>query len=283
MRGRELEMSFLTSQRTAKTELVFFVNAGDPHPEVTFDMLYVLAQHQVAVVELCVPFPKSRTDGPLIRASHHRALTNGVALPTVLELVARARTELGLAIVLLADYGHTVEPMGMKRFLQASFSAGASATLIHCLPPAQRQVYIDASNQLGLGRIMSFFISSEEKVRQAAYEEAEGFIYVVSQFGRTGQLVKFDTGLRDQLAKIRSETEKPLAVGFGIKTAHDVSTLRGTGVDALVIGSAATAVVQDHLDTPKRIAISFDALVRQLAEACTANPSTHEVTTSSVG
>ena len=148
MRGQELERSLLTSRRDAKTELVFFVNAGDPCPEVTFDMLRVLAQHKGAAVELCVPFPRSLTDGPLIRASHQRALINGMALPTVLKLVTRARAELDLAIVLLADYGHTVEPLGLERFLQESFSAGASATLIHCLPPARRQAYVVVTNLL---------------------------------------------------------------------------------------------------------------------------------------
>ncbi|MGH8604033.1 MAG: tryptophan synthase subunit alpha, partial [Gammaproteobacteria bacterium] len=107
MRGLELERAFLTCRRDAKTELVFFVNAGDPCPEVTFDMLRVLDKHRVATVELCVPFPKSLTDGSLIKASHQRALSNGSTLSTVLELVTRARRELGLKIVLLADYGYT--------------------------------------------------------------------------------------------------------------------------------------------------------------------------------
>ncbi|MGH8592947.1 MAG: tryptophan synthase subunit alpha [Gammaproteobacteria bacterium] len=280
MRGLELERAFLTCRRDAKTELVFFVNAGDPCPEVTFDMLRVLDKHRVATVELCVPFPKSLTDGSLIKASHQRALSNGSTLSTVLELVTRARRELGLKIVLLADYGYTVKPLGLERFLQACFSAGTHATLIHCLPQARRHDYVEQSAKLGLGRIMSFFVGSEERVRRAAYQEAEGFIYVVSRFGRTGQKVSFDAVLLDQLGNIRAETEKPLAVGFGVKTAEDISTLRGTGADALIIGSAATALVQNNIATPERIAASFDDLVLRFAGA--ASPSSHPIKTKSV-
>ena len=283
MRGYKLEQSFLTSRREAKTELVFFVNAGDPSLEVTFDMLRVLARHQVAAVELCIPFLKSLTDGPLIRKSHQRALENGIDLPTVLDLVARARDELGLAIVLLADYGHTVKPLGLERFLRMCCSAGASATLLHCMPPILRQEYVKQSAELGLGRIMSFFVGSDESIRQAAYQEMEGFLYVVSRFGRTGQKVSFDAALLEQLRKLRAETEKPLAIGFGVKSAHDVATLRSTGADAVIIGSAATAVVQDNLDAPAQIAAGFDDLVGQLAMACTANPSAYEVKTKRVG
>ena len=272
MRGLKLEQSFLTSRREAKAELVFFVNAGDPCLAVTFDLLRVLAQHKVAAVELCVSFPNSLTDGPLIRESHRRALANGIALPAVLELVARARDELGLAIVLLADYGHSVEPLGLARFLKACFAAGAHATLIHCLPAVRRQEYVEQSAKLGLGRIMSFFVGSEERVRKAAYQEAEGFIYMVSRLGRTGQKVSFDADLLKRLASIRAETDKPLAIGFGVKTANDIATLRSTGVDALIIGSAATAVVQNNSSTPEQIVAAFDELVWQLATACAANP-----------
>jgi len=275
MRGQALEQTFLTSRRHARIELVFFVNAGDPSVAVTFEMLRVLARRKVAAVELCVPFPKLLTDGALIRASHQRALVNGIDLPTVLKLVARARDELGIAIVLLADYGHTVEPLGLARFLRACHSAGAHATLIHGLQQTKRQAYVEESEGLGLGRIMSFFAGSHERVRQAAYRETEGFIYVVSRFGRTGQKAGFDTVMLNRLIGIRSETDKPLAVGFGVKTANDIATLRRAGADAAIIGSAATAVVQNHIENPARITAALDELVRQLGTACAANTGTH--------
>lgn len=268
MQGVDLERAFLTSRHERRTELVFFVNAGDPNLDVTYAMLRVLAEHRVATVELCVPFPKSLTDGPLIRKSHQRALAGGVNLAAVLDLVTRARIELGLSIVLLADYGFTVKPLGMDYFLRQCVLAGVSATLIHCLPASQRREYVSRSRELGLGRIMSFFVGSDNHVREAAYQEAEGFIYVVSRFGRTGSKVTFDRAVLEQLAAIRAETNKPLAVGFGVKTAADVSALRSNGADAVVIGSAATSLVQNHLADPEEIGEAFNNLVGVFETAC---------------
>jgi tryptophan synthase alpha chain len=265
MRGLELEQLFLTSRREGKVELIFFLNAGDPTLEITFALLRELAQYGVATVELCVPFPNSITDGVLIRESHTRALANDINLLQVLELVRRVRNELGLAIVLLADYAHTVEPIGLKNFLSSCSMAGIHATLIHCLPFSCRQIYVEQSKELGIGRIMSFFVNSETSVRQMAYRESEGFIYLVSRFGRTGQNVSFDAARLDALASIRAETDKPLAVGFGVKTADDIAALKTTGIDAVIIGSAVASVVSKSLHEPNRITSEFSNLVSDLA------------------
>ncbi len=262
MLGQELEIRMLDKRFQRSTELIFFVNVGDPSIAVTYQMLSVLARQGVTAVELCVPFPKSLTDGPLIRRSHQRALrTDAADLDAVLELAKRAREELGLSIVLLADYAHTVKPLGMDQFLSRCVNANVSATLIHCLPPGWRSEYINLSIKHGTGRIMSFFAGSDDATRGAAYQEAQGYLYVVSRFGRTGNKVNFDRAVLDQILAIREETEKPLAVGFGVKTAADVDLLKSVGADAVIIGSAATSVVEDNLASPKQIAGEFDRLV----------------------
>jgi tryptophan synthase alpha chain len=265
MTGNALEGSMLGSRAKGKTELIFFVNAGDPGLEVSYEMLRVLARQGVAAVELCAPFPKSLTDGPLIRASHKRALQNGVDFDAVLDLAAKARAELGLSIVMLADYSHTVQPLGIAHFLARCAACGISATLVHCLPPLLRKAYVQHSEALGLGRIMSFFAGSDHPARAAAYRESLGYIYVVSRFGRTGNRVRFDPSVLAQIAAIRSETEKPLAVGFGVKSREDVEALRSCGADAVIIGSAATSVVERNLATPDKIPAEFEKLVREFA------------------
>ncbi len=268
MRGLALEHAFIQSKEKSKTELIFFVNAGDPNLKVTFDILRVLAEHKMATVELCIPFPNSLTDGRLIKASHQRGLANGIDTNCVLQLVRRVSDELDLAVVVLADYLHSVKPLGISEFLKMCLLAGASGTLIHCLPASQRKHYVTESENLGLGRIMSFFAGSNLDTRNLAYQDTQGFIYVVSRFGKTGNQVLFDNAKLNQLKALRSETNKPLAVGFGVKTANDVAMLRNTGADAVVIGSAASAIVHNNLNTPEQIVPGFNLLVEELSIAC---------------
>jgi tryptophan synthase alpha chain len=269
MPGNKLENRMIDSRQKGKAELIFFVNAGDPDLETSYEILKVIATQGFVSVELCVPFPKSLTDGPLIIASHNRALNNGVDFCKVLALAGKAHKELGLSVVILADYAHTVKPMGIEQCLERCVAAGASATLIHCLPPLLRKRYVQHSERLGLGRIMSFFMGSDDDTRHAAYRETLGFIYIVSRFGRTGNRVSFDSDVLEQLRSIRAETNKPLAVGFGVKTKEDVKSLLANGADAVIIGSAATAIVEQNLTAPDRIPVEFEKLVRNLASVCT--------------
>ena len=84
MPGLALEQALLANRCKARVGLICFVNAGDPNLGISFELLRVLTQRQVAAVELCVPFPNLITDGPVLRASHQRALANGVGLPQAL-------------------------------------------------------------------------------------------------------------------------------------------------------------------------------------------------------
>jgi len=156
----------------------------------------------------------------------------------------------------------------MELFLERCALAGASATLIHCLPPLLRNTYNQYSDQMGLGKIMSFFVGSDEKTRWSAYQEALGFIYVVSRFGRTGHRVNFDADVLAQLSAIRLETDKPLAIGFGVKTKEDIQALQANGADAVIIGSLATSVIERNLSRPGLIPAEFENLVRDFASVC---------------
>jgi tryptophan synthase alpha chain len=271
-RGLELQGSLQDRRARGQMELIVFLNAGDPSLDVTLELLRALPACQVTTVELCVPFPDSPSDGPVLRQSHSRALAAGATLPAVLALVSRASAELGLRVVLLADHRHTVQGRGMRRFLREAHAAGSQATLVHGLPASGREEYLQESAALGLGRIMSFYATSSLEVRQRAQRDAEGFIYLVSRFGRTGQAGAFEGAPLERLRLIAEEGEKPVAVGFGVKSAADVTALRGTGAAGVIVGSAATAVLSENLVTPRRLVPAFAALVSGLARACLAAP-----------
>lgn len=261
--GQALEAALRDSRASGCAEVVFFVNGYDPDPDTTFELLRVLARHGMACVELCVPFPRSISDGPVVRSSHERGLAAGATLSGVLALAGRARSELGLHVVLLADHRHTVAPLGLERFVRSARDGGASATLIHALPPVLHAPYVAASRAAGLGLVTTFYASSAREVRQRAYDDAQGFVYVVSQFGRTGAAAIGDAVL-SAIRTFRAETARPLAVGFGVKTRGDVTALVAAGADAVIVGSAGVAAVADHLSRPGEIPSAFDRLVASL-------------------
>ena len=75
-------------------------------------------------------------------------------------------------------------------------------------------------------------------------EHAGGFIYCVSVTGVTGARSALSAELPAFIARVRTETELPLAVGFGISTRAHVEEI-GRIADAAVIGSALVNAIAD--------------------------------------
>jgi tryptophan synthase alpha chain len=75
--------------------------------------------------------------------------------------------------------------------------------------------------------------------------------------GVTGAQSTVDSGLQPFLARVRSQTELPLAVGFGISTPEQAAKVAALA-DGVIVGSAVIAVMEQHFGT--------DLLVNKVGE-----------------
>lgn len=241
----------LTNRGKNKKGLITYVNAGDPSLHVTEGIIGALAQKNVDVIELGVPFPDSFTDGKVILKSHERALNQRVDLENVLSLVEKVRESCTVPIVILAEYSHTVKPLGLTIFLEKCKNVGVDGILLHSLPPLLVRQYWDTAHILGLESIFSLYPNTTKEKRMEVYDLAMGFIYVVSYYGKTGKSLSKDN--LDFVKKLRIETDMPLAVGFGVKSKRDVEIIHDSGADAAIIGTSIMAIVDQFNDDPKKL------------------------------
>lgn len=259
-----IESLFYRNRKLQKKGLIAFLNAGDPLIDVSKDILHAMKDNHVDAVELCVPFCNSVTDGQVIRRSHDRALANKTTLEEVLKLVRWSNDNVGIPIILLADYSYTVRPKTIASFLNSCANYGVNATLIHGLPPRARQAYFDISRELEIETVLSFYLQSMPSLRATTYKDAQGFVYVVSKYGRSGSTIEFDRQMALKLKEIRNETTLPLAVGFGIKTNQHMDIVYNAGFDACVIGSSITRVIEDNISQTSTIPRAIDQYLKQL-------------------
>ncbi|WP_432011844.1 tryptophan synthase subunit alpha [Streptomyces cucumeris] len=229
--------------------LALFLNAGDPGPpEVFADLLLALDDAGVDCVELAVPFPDSITDGPVIRRSAERALDRGVDLAATLRLLARVRPRMRhTAVALLADWRHTVAPLGPPEFMRRARDSGADAVLVHGAPPRARPRCLEAAHHIGQPMVTTCYARSEPAVLDEAARTASAYLYLVAHYGRTGATPVEPVSLEPVLTRLRKLTDAPLAVGFGVRTAGDVAALGRAGADAAVVGTALVARLEAAL------------------------------------
>lgn len=226
-----------------------YLNSGDPDIATTLKLIKLCEQKQVDVIELGVPFANSFTDGDSLRRSHDRALQNKVMLEDVLALVEELRSESQIPVVVLADFSHTVKARGLASVIEQVKNADADGILLHGLPPLYIKDYVRISADVGIDPIFSLYPNSSQQTVLQTLQNAKGFVYLVSQYGRTGNAVDFrsDT-LRNFYSQLRKQTDIPLMAGFGIKTINDIETLFSSSeLDGVIIGSAITAIIEQSL------------------------------------
>jgi tryptophan synthase alpha chain len=81
---------------------------------------------------------------------------------------------------------------------------------------------------------------------------SRGFIYYVSLTGVTGVREKLSGELESAVRRIQEQSQKPVAVGFGISTpeqAREVSRF----ADGVIVGSAIVKIIQEEGKNDKRV------------------------------
>ena len=84
---------------------------------------------------------------------------------------------------------------------------------------------------------------SDERLRQAA-SLGSGFLYAISRLGVTGARDQIAEGAEEMVRRIRSVSDLPVALGFGISTPEHVRRV-GQWADAAVVGSALVNVIAE--------------------------------------
>ena len=241
---------FFAGRGPGNAGLALFLNAGDPPLDVLADVLPMLEAEGVDVLELAVPFPHSVTDGPTIRRSASRALAHGVDLDRVLEFVADVRPKLGrLRIALLADWSYSLKGRPLPAAITDIAASGVDGLLVHALPPRLRPGYLAATGEVALPVVTTCYHgTSPPEVLAYAAAHATAYLYLVAHYGRSGTAPAGGYGdLGGSVAMLRARTRRPIAVGFGVRTAQDVAAVQACGADGVIVGSAGVAQIETAL------------------------------------
>jgi tryptophan synthase alpha chain len=86
--------------------------------------------------------------------------------------------------------------------------------------------------------------TSENRIAMIA-KEAEGFLYLVSSLGVTGERSEIKTDLASIVEVVRQNTSIPCAVGFGISTPEQAKKMADVS-DGAIVGSAIVKLIEKH-------------------------------------
>ena len=228
-----------------KNEKAFigFLTAGDPDINKSEEYILEMVKAGADLVEIGIPFSDPIAEGKVIEAANMRALSCGTTTDSVFDLVQSLRIKTQVPLVLLT-YLNPVFKYGYERFFKRCNSTGVDGVIIPDLPFEEKGELADFAERNDVKIISLIAPTSKERVKRIA-ESSAGFIYLVSSMGVTGVRDNIDTDLESIIKDIRSATNTPVAIGFGISTPEQAAKF-GAISDGVIVGSAIVKIIEKY-------------------------------------
>jgi len=220
-------------------KFISFITAGDPSMAKTKEFIEVLAEHS-DIIEIGLPFSDPLAEGEIIEAANMRALANGATTTKMFEMLKSTNVDSKLVIL---TYINPIFVFGTEKFFANCKDSGIWGVIIPDLPFEEIAEVKDFADKYGVHIITLISPTSAERVKMLA-KEASGFIYLVSSMGVTGvrENISIDSEI---VAQLRSVTDVPVCIGFGISTPEQANTVREVA-DGVIVGSAFVKIIAEH-------------------------------------
>lgn len=229
---------------------------GYPTRQAGLEVIRTLAETGADLLELGVPFSDPLADGPTIQAATQKALENGTTLKDCLAMTAELRRQGVATPALLMGYINPILSYGLEKFAADAAAAGVDGLIVPDLPPEEAAELEAACAQHGLAMVYLLAPTSTPERIALVARRASGFIYLVSLTGVTGAREALPPDLAEFVARVRAQTHKPLAVGFGIGSGDQARAV-GQLADGVIVGSALVKRAAESVEGVRALAVEL--------------------------
>lgn len=257
---------FARLRAESRCALIPFVTAGDPNAETTLATMHAMVAAGADVVELGIPFSDPMADGPVIQKASERALSGGMRVDGVFDLVRRFRTENDATPIVLMGYLNPVEMRGYTAFAEGAAAAGVDGALVVDMPPEEALALRDALAAQSLDLIFLLAPTSDDERIARIVRQASGYLYYVSLKGVTGASTLDVNSVAARVSKIATFTDLPIGVGFGISDGPTAAQVAAVS-DAVVVGSVLVRQAEKYEHEPEKIAPAVARIISEMRSA----------------
>jgi tryptophan synthase alpha chain len=224
--------AFATTE--GRAALMPYVMGGFPTLEESLRIGQACVRSGADVIELGVPYSDPLADGPVIHAAGTRALEAGANVAGVLEL---ARALAASVPVVLMCYANMVFAPGADAFVERLQRSGACGLIVPDLPQDEAAEVLAVCDRHGVALVPLVAPTTTPERLASIGARARGFLYTVSVVGTTGERRALDERFAEIVARAKSSTDVPVALGFGISTPEQARQAADAGADGVIVGT----------------------------------------------
>jgi tryptophan synthase alpha chain len=248
---------------------------GYPDLETSIDVIEALAKNGADLIEVGLSFSDPLADGPVIQRATQVALEQGITIQKSLQAVAELRRRSVDIPLVLMGYYNPMLAYGLEKFVCDAIGAGVDGFIVPDLPPEEAEEFQSALSSASTADFTTDTPSSAQRERfpliqmlapttpdermERIARDAQGFIYLVSVIGVTGERKSISEGLGELISRVRQHTTIPVCVGFGIGTPEQAKQV-GALADGVIVGTACVRTIgssDNPVETAKQFAAEF--------------------------
>lgn len=243
-----IDKKFVELRSKKKSAFIPFITAGDPDLQTTKALILEFEKRGADIIELGIPFSDPIADGPIIQASYYRALTRGLRVAQILDMVSEVRKISDIPIVSMVSYS-IVFKGGCGNFVERACKAGLDGLTIPDLPVEENNDIFETAKKNDF-KIVCFVAPTTTESRMALIaQKSQGFLYYISVVGITGIRDQLPDDVVMNINKLKQMTNTPIAVGFGVSTPSHARMI-GKMADGVIVGSAIIREIESFVTEP---------------------------------
>jgi tryptophan synthase alpha chain len=244
-----LDQLFADLRSQKRKAFMPFVTAGDPDLDFTADVIRELDRRGCSMCEVGIPYSDPIADGPVIQASYTRALAKKIKLHDIFDMLVRVSRDVKMPLVTMVSYA-IVYRHGLQEYVADAQAAGIVGAIVPDLlvEEAEELATTCKAADFSLIQLVTPTTPRERTVRIA--RSSTGFLYYVSVTGITGERTELPPSLVDNVGWLRTQTDLPICIGFGISRPEHVKLLAPVA-DGLIVGSAIAKRVAEAAANPR--------------------------------
>lgn len=239
-----LAISQVIKKLNTNCALIPFITAGDPNLKSTVEAIKNLDLAGADIIELGLPYSVPLADGIVIQNASNRSLAQGTCLDQVLNIVQLTVDKISAPIILYTYY-NLILNRGISTFIKDISHAGIKGLLIPDLPLEESDYLNSLCNNFNIELIFLIAPTSSLTRIRNIIQKSTGCIYLVSKTGVTGIYSDIKSQVKNIIYQIKTLTDKPIILGFGISTTKQVKQIRKLDVEGIVMGSAFVQKLSD--------------------------------------
>ena len=229
-------------QNGEKTNIGYVV-AGYPNLEFTKKFLENWDKTSIDILEVGVPYSDPLADGKLISEASFAASEAGVTTDTVFDLINEVKEKVTKPLVFLIYY-NLIFSYGIDKFIKKCVECGIKGLLVPDLPYEEAKELFEKAKENNIDFIPFVSVTSQDRIEKVA-SRGSGFVYAIGSLGVTGSKQVDLPRLEKFIENIRTKTDLPVSLGFGIKNNDNVNTMRKFA-DGVIVGTSIVEITKSN-------------------------------------